>query len=180
MRRQAWRALSLVGLVSLAVIATALPSSAHSISGYLWTNVDTDCATAPCVTRGNQVGAWQSILWADGYLAKCGASGIDGVFGSITKSATRRWQQAYRLTADGIVGPRTWGTARNRLRFSGAAMQMLPGGRLLAIQYWNYVGRFHTVHFQYSTPTWGFRSPANLKTLPYYATSHPGIFFARC
>src|SRR5204863_230817 len=69
-RRQAWRALALVGFVTAALIATALPTDAHSISGYLWTNVDTDCATAPCVTRGNQVGAWQSILWADGYLAK--------------------------------------------------------------------------------------------------------------
>ena len=48
------------------------------------------------------------------------------------------------------------------------------------VQYWDYVGKKHTAHFQYSSPVWSFRSPANSGQLPYYATTHPGIFFARC
>ena len=52
--------------------------------------------------------------------------------------------------------------------------------RPIPVQYWDYVGKKHTVHFQYSSPVWSFRSPANSGQLPYYATTHPGIFFARC
>ena len=32
----------------------------------------------------------------------------DGVFGKATKNATRSIQDAYSLTSDGVVGPKTW------------------------------------------------------------------------
>ncbi|NET15433.1 MAG: peptidoglycan-binding protein [Okeania sp. SIO1H6] len=35
---------------------------------------------------------------------------VDGVFGNLTKEAVIAFQRYYRLTADGIVGPRTWET----------------------------------------------------------------------
>lgn len=157
------------------------PAQAHSITGFQWTDVNQLCVSGPCVNSGNLVGAWQSILWADGYLNKCGSSGIDGAFGSVTQGATKTWQSAHGLTADGVVGPLTWGAARADLSFEGTHPVLGPGGRVLsAVQYWDYVGKKHTVHFQYSSPVWSFRSPANSGQLPYYATTHPRIFFARC
>jgi hypothetical protein len=176
------RAAIVGGAIIVLLMATALPAHAHSITGKQWTDVDQVCISSPCVSRGNLIGAWQSILWADGYLDKCGTSGIDGVFGSHTKSATKSWQSAHRLSADGVVGPLTWGAARSTLRFEGTHPMFGPGGgRLLStVQYWDYVGKKHTVHFQYASPIWAFRSPASSSQTTYYATSHPSIFFARC
>jgi hypothetical protein len=175
------RAAIIGGAIIVLLLGTALPAYAHSITGYKWTDVDEACTSGPCVTKGNLVGAWQAILWADGYLDKCGSLGIDGVFGSRTKGATKTWQTAHHLTSDGIVGPLTWGAARNSLRFEGTHPILGPGGRVVsAAQYWDYVGRKHTVHFQYASPIWAFRSPGSSSKTTYYATSHPNIFFARC
>jgi len=162
------------------LLVAEVPASAHNITGYLWTSVDNDCIASPCVTQGNQVGAWQSILWADGLLNKCGSSGIDGYFGSLTKAATQSWQRVRKLSSDGIVGPMTWGAARSRLTFKGSFAIAQRGGGVATVQYWDYVGSAHTVHFQYSSPVWSFRAPANSYPLPYYATTHPSIFFKTC
>ena len=113
-------------------------------------------------------------------MNKCGSSGIDGYFGSITKSATQTWQRTRRLSADGIVGPLTWGAARARLTFKGSSAVPQPNGKIAIVQNWDYVGSAHTVHFQYSTPVWAFRAPANPNPSPYYATTHPSIFFITC
>ena len=60
--------------------------------------------------RGKKTGRiklWQRILRA------CGHTQVkaDGVFGPITERATRDWQHQRGLTADGVVGPRTWARA---------------------------------------------------------------------
>lgn len=39
---------------------------------------------------------------------------LDGIFGGGTDSAVRMFQQANGLTADGSVGPQTWGALFNR------------------------------------------------------------------
>ena len=57
-------------------------------------------------SRGYQVKVAQCLLMMNGY--SCGAYGADGVFGSATLSAVKRYQKAKGLTADGIVGPKTW------------------------------------------------------------------------
>lgn len=49
-------------------------------------------------SRGDTVKAVQSRLGIN----------ADGVFGSVTDRAVRMWQAANALSADGVVGPRTW------------------------------------------------------------------------
>ena len=52
-------------------------------------------------SKGKSVKIWQVIL---GYTG----SKIDGIFGSGTEANTRTWQKAHGLTADGIVGTKSW------------------------------------------------------------------------
>ena len=60
---------------------------------------------------GNTVKAAQAILEAFGY--KCGGYGADGIFGSGTESAVKKFQKAKGLSADGIIGPDTWNALLN-------------------------------------------------------------------
>ncbi|MGW8885190.1 peptidoglycan-binding protein [Streptomyces sp. NPDC055749] len=55
-------------------------------------------------STGPQVTAVQKLLNTQGY----GAGAEDGVFGPGTKSAAQAFQRARGLTADGVVGPKTW------------------------------------------------------------------------
>lgn len=43
----------------------------------------------------------------------CGSCGADGVFGSGTLSAVKKFQQANGLQVDGVIGPKTWGALEN-------------------------------------------------------------------
>ena len=62
--------------------------------------------------RSDLVGLWQSMLWADGYSAR---SGVTCAYDEATADATRTWQSNHHLSADGIVGPATWGAAAHRI-----------------------------------------------------------------
>lgn len=53
--------------------------------------------------KGNVVKAVQRELNAHGYKVT-----IDGAFGTRTDTAVRSFQEAHKLSADGIVGPLTW------------------------------------------------------------------------
>lgn len=55
-------------------------------------------------TVSEDVVKWQTILKAQGY--NIGA--VDGIFGAKVKAATIAWQKANGLTADGIVGDKSW------------------------------------------------------------------------
>jgi peptidoglycan hydrolase-like protein with peptidoglycan-binding domain len=59
---------------------------------------------------GAAVAEWQRVLLADGY--DLGPSGADGQFGARTLDASRAWQKAHGLTADGIVGAGTRGAIK--------------------------------------------------------------------
>ena len=72
------------------------------------------CKSGYCsngITVGTNVTVWQDILYSDGIATLCGSTGIDGVFGTNTRSFTMSWQGQQGLTADGIVGSGTWGRA---------------------------------------------------------------------
>jgi peptidoglycan hydrolase-like protein with peptidoglycan-binding domain len=56
-------------------------------------------------SRGSAVSDLQRRLAAAGHSP----GAVDGIFGSLTDGAVRRFQQARRLTVDGVVGPMTWG-----------------------------------------------------------------------
>lgn len=61
----------------------------------------------PCIRRGSRGAAVreaQTLLAALGYAV----GALDGVFGSLTHAATVAFQRSEALTADGIIGPKTW------------------------------------------------------------------------
>ncbi|MDG4798525.1 peptidoglycan-binding protein [Micromonospora sp. WMMD1082] len=62
------------------------------------------------------VGLWQRVLVADGLLT---LAQVDCEFGPVTESATKSWQQRNNLSADGKVGPLTFGRADDRLSDQG-------------------------------------------------------------
>ncbi|MCW2637022.1 MAG: peptidoglycan-binding protein [Blastococcus sp.] len=61
----------------------------------------------PLVRQGDQ----QHPVPTMQYLLRVGGQNVqvDGVFGPVTNTASRAFQQAEHLTVDGIVGPKTWG-----------------------------------------------------------------------
>ena len=56
--------------------------------------------------KGNTVKALQRMLYAMGY--SLGTKPVDGSFGPKTVAAVKQYQAANKLTADGIVGEKTW------------------------------------------------------------------------
>ncbi|MEZ5175089.1 MAG: peptidoglycan-binding protein [Acidimicrobiia bacterium] len=72
------------------------------------------CKSGYCtggINLGVVVAVWQDILYSDGIASRCGSTGIDGSFGTNTRSFTKSWQNQQGLTDDGVVGPNTWGRA---------------------------------------------------------------------
>lgn len=56
--------------------------------------------------RNEYVRHWQMFLNLNGYA--CGNT--DGIFGPKTEAAVKKWQKTHGLVADGIIGPKTWGS----------------------------------------------------------------------
>jgi len=89
-------------------------------------------------SRGNLIGVWQAIMWADGgYYVNSGSPNptyqtncdVDGAFGGKTRAVTIQWQYSRQLTSDGRVGAQTWGEADNRLRLSAAGQPTYAGSK---------------------------------------------------
>ena len=67
-------------------------------------------AAAVCLyigAQGNITKVLQGFLICNGYST----NGFDGIFGNGTQSAVKSFQSDHNATADGIVGPVTWGLA---------------------------------------------------------------------
>lgn len=75
-----------------------------------WAAIAAEAATIKVGSKGNWVKIWQEIVEAD----------PDGKFGSVTKSKTKTYQTTNNLTADGIVGKKTWAKAFAVATTSGA------------------------------------------------------------
>jgi len=60
-------------------------------------------------SKGTNVRKWQLFLSGEGYPIR-----VDGKFGSITERHTKAFQQVNGLTADGVVGPKTYAKAFER------------------------------------------------------------------
>jgi peptidoglycan hydrolase-like protein with peptidoglycan-binding domain len=84
----------------------APPAGIGTSSGGLGTSTPASGTTRPTLGLGDQgpdVRYLQERLVAQGHPV-----GVDGFFGRQTEAAVRAFQRGRGLTADGIVGPRTW------------------------------------------------------------------------
>jgi peptidoglycan hydrolase-like protein with peptidoglycan-binding domain len=72
-----------------------------------WLSIDEADTSTPTLKKGstgNPVRRAQKRLTLAGY----DTGGVDGTFGTKTESAVKRFQRDEGLTADGVVGPKTW------------------------------------------------------------------------
>ncbi|MCT2279363.1 peptidoglycan-binding protein [Micromonospora chalcea] len=107
----------------LGAFGGASSASASASAGYI-SGVDAvtddwgDEGTLSTTSYANSgaVGLWQKVLVADGLMSTVD---VDCSFGPKTLAATKTWQSRNGLTADGKVGPATFGKADNRLTDQG-------------------------------------------------------------
>lgn len=78
-----------------------LPYITYSSKGDNTVNVELEVLKSN--SRGEQVKTLQRLLVGYGYDLK-----VDGVFGTITDRTVRTFQRKYGLSADGVVGTKTW------------------------------------------------------------------------
>lgn len=88
---------------------------------------DPEPAEKPTLRRGDR-GEWvtlaQTQLIQKGY--RCGDTGADGVFGTQTEKAVKRFQQDAGLKPDGIIGPLTWAALGNQTVLYTVTIPHLP------------------------------------------------------
>ena len=65
---------------------------------------DTELPLLKKGSRNEYVKHWQMFLNLNGY--NCGT--VDGIFGSKTEAAVKKWQKDHNLVSDGIIGSKTW------------------------------------------------------------------------
>lgn len=73
---------------------------------------------------GADVKVWQNALKSLGY--SIGASGVDSKFGDDVRTATKKFQSANGLSADGVVGPNTQTKAKAKLASAGSPKPKPP------------------------------------------------------
>lgn len=85
-------------------------------------NVD-DEKNIPTLRRGSQS---ESVAEIQAFLNAKYSAGldVDGIFGSVTEAAVKVFQQKNGLTADGIIGPKTWKALGGHEREAGRAQSV--------------------------------------------------------
>jgi len=133
------RTILLLVLVSLPVsVFRGKEASAAQYDFWNW-------STWPTISQGSSggfVSAVQSMLWASGYQTATGS--VDGSFGSGTATGLRHFQNLESITADGIVGPTTWGTF-DKYASKGFATR----------NYDHWQSSYYSVHFSDSNVVYG-------------------------
>src|SRR6185295_13873319 len=74
-------------------------------------------------STGPDVTTWQQSLVAAGYAVP-----VTGTFDAATTAATIEWQKSKGLTADGIVGPKSWAAMTGGPNMQGGGFDQTPGG----------------------------------------------------
>jgi peptidoglycan hydrolase-like protein with peptidoglycan-binding domain len=101
-RRHLRRYFVFIGMFALALAAVPIKSTTEPAAAYTWTRTLREGDSGSDVRELQiRVAGWAADSAAQTYVA------VDGQFGSGTKAAVIRFQRAYGLTADGIVGPQT-------------------------------------------------------------------------
>ncbi|WP_370421944.1 peptidoglycan-binding protein [Streptomyces sp. QH1-20] len=96
--------------------AGTVPAASAAVRCYVHTTIGVYCGYytgmdyAEYGDSGPKVKEIQALLVDYGYPV--GPSGIDGEFGKDTRSAVKKYQAAFKLRVDGIVGPKTWSSLR--------------------------------------------------------------------
>lgn len=86
-------------------------SASGTVDSHTWTAL-LSYGSTPTLSDGSSGTAVQRLQRA--LTAALGtALGIDGLFGSKTTAAVKQYQSSRGLTADGIVGPNTWGALQS-------------------------------------------------------------------
>lgn len=126
------------GLTADGIVGPATWAAAYAVNPVVATApvapvVVTTPASRPTIQSGSSgadVKAWQTIL-----NQSYGGIAIDGQFGPATKTSTMQWQVAHGLTADGIVGPKTWAAAYNTFPTLSvqAAAAVTPAAKAAAV-----------------------------------------------
>ena len=111
--------LIVAGMFTLAV-STALGFSGNASAASCTSGLYRKGSSGTCVkyiqqmlngaTANGQSSCLLSGTWSNGVIARDATNVIsaDGAFGSITDARTRAFQKSHCLTADGIVGSKTW------------------------------------------------------------------------
>ncbi|MFF3863983.1 peptidoglycan-binding protein [Streptomyces sp. NPDC002209] len=137
--------------------ATALAAAALAFCAFATTTTSANAATAQGYVNGfddykddwadegllsttqhsysGATGLWQLVLWKDGYLSE---ADVDCKFGPKTQAATKAWQTRFlgASQADGVVGPKTFGAASQRIHSTDNGWSITYG--------WKYIGRHVT------------------------------------
>lgn len=148
------------------VIATSTIAMGHPMDGSSWRDEHTLCQSCS-INSGRVVGWWQTILWAEGELLKCGSSGIDGAFGSITDAATEEYQDDEGLSVDGVVGEQTWAHAKGKVRHRSGKLYRYQG-----VEHYGYL-------LLHDSGAWYFDPPA-APSGTYFLTDHASNSFHKC